>query len=258
MGEVRYAPPAPSRSWIGDIRHFFLHRPEVPTQIRFDTEEERENYSQRIMQRLGIDVHEYVILNIHKLGINVPVKYVFEELMKWDGDATCWPNHLAEVDRIDGRLDSIHLYPFGWRRYPFGWKRGIFGMEYIPLFDLNARRIQEIPLPDEFDNARYLLYDCSGGYPIGIFSMYVRSSIADQGEVEPTQLFLVVGFNFYGREDLSRKRLLNRFWEGIHNRVTANVMNRFKQLCEWRFHWIQENSRRAIRTAKIENPLKKE
>lgn len=256
MKSVPDAPPKPSRSWLGDIRHFFWHKPEIPTRIRFDSEEERENYTHRIAQRLGIDVNEYVILNIHKIGINVPVKYVFEELSNWNGDATCWPNHLAEVELIDGRLENIHLYPFGWRRYPFGWKRGIFGLEYIPLFDLNARRIQRMPEPDEFDNARYLLYDCSGGYPIGIFSMYVRSSIADQGETEPSQLFLVVGFNFYGREDLSRKKLLNRFWEGIHNRVTANVMNRFKQLCEWRFHRIQENSRRAIRTARIENPLK--
>ena len=99
-----------------------------------------------------------------------------------------------------------------------------------------------MPDPDEFDNARYLLYDCSGGYPIGIFSMYVRSSIAEQHEVEPTQLFLVVGFNFYGRENWSRKRIINRTWEGVHNRVTANVMNRFKQLCEWRFEKIRSNS----------------
>jgi len=237
------APPARSRNWMTDVRHFFLHKPEIPTLVRFNSMEERENYSQRIMQRLQLDVHRYVILNIHQIGINLPVKYVFDELMKWDGDATCWPNHLAEVNRIDGRLDAIHLYPFGWRNYPFKRKNGFLGLHYIPLFNLNARRIQETPDPDEMDNARYLLYDCSGGYPIGIFSMYARSPIASQGEVETTQVFLVVGFNFYGREDWSKKRLVHGFWEGIHNRVTSNVMNRFKQLCEWRFNQIQDRGR---------------
>lgn len=250
-----HKPPTASRNWLSDVRHFLWHKPEIPTLVKFESEEDRINYSHRIMQRLDLDVDRYVILNIHKIGIDVPVKYVFEELLKWDGDATCWPNYLAEVDRVDGQLENIHLYPFGWRRYPFGRSTGPFGMSYIPLFDLTARRIQEIPLSDEFDNARYLLYDCSGGYPIGIFSMYVRSSIADQEEAEPTQLFMLVGFNFYGREDWSYKRMVNRLWEGLHNRVTANVMNRFKQLCEWRFHGIQDNDRRAIRTQKIEKPL---
>jgi len=236
-------PPVRSRNWLTDIWHFFLKRPEIPTLIHFDTDEERENYSQRIMQRLGIDTNRFVILNIHKIGINLPVKYVFDELMKWDGDATCWPNNLARVERIDGRLDRIRLYPFGWRRYPFGLKNGIFSFKFIPLFNLTARRIQATPDPDEMDNARYLLYDCSGGYPIGIFAMYGRSPIAAQGEVEPAQVFLVVGFNFYGRQDWSRKKLVHGIWEGIHNRVTAHVLNRFKQLCEWRFHQIQDKGR---------------
>ena len=236
------APPSPSRNWMTDVCHFLLHKPEIPTLVRFDSDEERENYSQRIMQRLGLDVQRYVILNIHRIGINLPVKYVFDELLNWDGDATCWPNHLAEVDRINGRLDAIHLYPFGWRRYPFG-SNGFLGFHYIPLFNLNARQIQKTPDPDEMDNARYLLYDCSGGYPIGIFAMYARSPIASQGEVETSQVFLVVGFNFYGREDLSKKRVIHGLWEGIHNRVTSNVMNRFKQLCEWRFQQIQDKGR---------------
>ena len=62
----------------------------------------------------------------------------------------------------------------------------------------------EAPSPSDLDNARYVLYKCRGGYPIGIFSVYVRSSIAQEGETEATQVFMVVGFNFYGREDWPR------------------------------------------------------
>ena len=126
--------------------------------------------------------------------------------------------------------------------YPvlFGREKGPFGLRLPPLFDLTAIRFCSHPEPLDCDNARYLLYACSGGYPIGIFSMYVRSPIAEQGEVEPSQLFLVVGFDFYGREALSHRRILNRPWEWIHNRVTANIMNRFRQLCEWRFESIRE------------------
>lgn len=91
----------------------------------------------------------------------------------------------------------------------------------------------------EADNARYLLYKCSGGYPIGVFTMYVRSSIKDQNEKEQSQLFLMVGFNFYGKEGWSDKKIINRTWELIHNRVNSNVLNRIKQLSEWRFDKIK-------------------
>jgi len=65
--------------------------------------------------------------------------------------------------------------------------------------------------------------------------MYVRSSIPDQGEKNQSQLFLVVGFNFYGKENWSKNSFVNNIWEFIHDRVTANVLNRLKQLSEWRF-----------------------
>lgn len=225
---------------LSDIRCFFLNKPARPTLIRFQTEAERQNYSHRIMQRIGIDVSEYVIMNIHQIGIEAPVRYVFEELLKWNGDSTCWPNHLARVERIDGRLEAIQLFLCGWKSYPFGRKRGFFGLKWIPLFHLNAKWFQRVPPSADCDNARYLLYECSGGYPIGIFAMYARSSIAEQNEAEQTQVFLAVGFNFYGRENLSRTKLVNRTWEWVHDRVTANVLNRFKQLCEWRFSQIQD------------------
>lgn len=111
-------------------------------------------------------------------------------------------------------------------------------MNLIPLFYLNSIRIKHVPDAFDFDNARYLLYRCSGGYPIGIFSMYVRSSIAEMGETAQSQLLFAVSFNFYGKEKQANK-LVNRLWEGIHNRVTENVLNRVKQLSEWRIDKMQ-------------------
>lgn len=233
-------PPERSRGVLSDIRMFFLHRPEIPTRIRFGTANERVNYSQRIMQRLGTAVQEYAVLNIHQIGVEAPARYVFEELLDWNGDSTCWPNHIATVHRKEGRLENIEILLFGRKRYLPGLADGLFCLRESPLFDLNAIRIQRAPDPAGGDNARYLLYACSGGYPIGIFSMYARSSIPEQHESGQTQLFIVVGFDFYGQKRRPLQRLLGPLWERIHNRVTANVANRLKQLCEWRFHKLQQ------------------
>jgi hypothetical protein len=70
--------------------------------------------------------------------------------------------------------------------------------------------------------------------------MYVRSSIADMGESAQSQLIFAVGFNFYGKENWQKhRRLISKIWEVVHNRVTANVLNRIKQLCEWRIDSMQ-------------------
>jgi hypothetical protein len=220
------APPEKSHGILSDIRFFLLHKPASRTLIQFSSEVEREDHSHRIMQRIGIDVTKYSVLNIHRIGIEVPVRYVFEELLSWDGDSTCWPNHIASVDRLDGRLEQIQIFLLGRKKLK-------------PLFSLNAIRFQHLPgLSD--DNARYLLFDSTGGYPIGIFAMYVRSSIAEQEETEQTQLFFAVGFNFYGKIRKSKFNIINIVWEKIHNRVTSNILNRFKQLCEWRFQRLQD------------------
>lgn len=219
-------PPEKSHGIVSDIRFFILHKPVIPTLIEYSSEAEREDYSHWIIQRIGIDVTKYSVLNIHRIGIEVPVRYVFEELLSWDGDSTCWPNHIAAVDRLDGQLEKIQIFLLGQKK----WK---------PLFSLNAIRFQRLPgLSD--DNARYLLFDSTGGYPIGIFAMYVRSSIAEQEETEQTQLFFAVGFNFYGKVSRSKFNIVNIVWEKIHNRVTSNILNRFKQLCEWRFQRLQD------------------
>ncbi|MBN1251743.1 MAG: hypothetical protein JXR51_04560 [Bacteroidales bacterium] len=65
--------------------------------------------------------------------------------------------------------------------------------------------------------------------------MYVRSRIIVQNKTKQAQLFLLVGFNFYGHKEWSKKKIINKLWEFIHNRVTSNTMNRFKQLCEYKY-----------------------
>jgi len=165
------------------------------------------------------------VLNIHRIGIEAPVREVFEELLVWNGDSTCWPNHLAKVERIGGSLDDVHV--------------SLLDIRFLRLFSLHPVKMQTDP-GGEFDSARYLLYGCGGGYPIGVFCLYVRSAIAAAGEQGKTQFFLAVGFDFYGKRNWSRRNPIYRTWAAIHNRVTANVLNRFKQLCEWRFEQLQK------------------
>ena len=229
---------ASSRSILSDLALYFLHRPAIPTLIRFASEADREDYTFRIKQRLGINVDEYRVLNIHKIGIDAPARYVFEELMRWRGNAPSWPNHIATVDRIDRTREHVHILLLGGLRRLTGG-RWPLANGLGTLFKLDALRIQTVPDAADFDNARYMLYECHGGYPIGVFAVYVRSSIAEQEETGATQYFMAVGFNFYGRRWWPGIRLVSWLWEGIHNRVTANVMNRFKQLCETRFQEVE-------------------
>jgi uncharacterized protein YbjT (DUF2867 family) len=233
------APPGKSNGILSDIKNFLLHKPKVPTLIKFNSIAEKEDFSYRILQRLAVKITDYRILNIHKIGVDVPAKYVFEELLKWNGDSTCWPNHIAKVVRRNDQLENLDIYLFGWTKYKAWIKKLLIKFKLIPLFKLNAIHFQKIPDPMAADNARYLLYESYGGYPIGVFTMYVRSSIDTQNENEQSQLFLMVGFNFYGKEQWSKRRFINRIWEKVHDRVTSNVLFRIKKLCEWRFDKIQ-------------------
>ena len=235
-------PPSKSSNLITDALYFLLHKPEHETLIKFKSIEERVEYNERIMQRIGLDANHYSVLNLHKIGIDAPASYVFNELLQWNGDSTCWPNHMAKVDRIENDLKHIRILPFGWNKYPFSFMKSFFGFKMIPLFLLNAIRIKSTPDDFDNDNARYLLYKCSGGYPIGIFAMYTRSSIRSMGEKTNSQLIFGVGFNFYGKENWQdKRRLVNKTWEVVHNRVTANVLNRIKLLSEWRVTNIKKN-----------------
>ena len=224
-------PPSSSRNLLTDILNFLIHKPQLSTHVKLDSYEQREEYTQRVLQRIGIEVSGYSVLNFNKIGIDAPVRAIFEELLDWNGDSTCWPNHIARVYRINDQLEDIKILLFGKKKLPFGW--------FSPLFRLNAIRIQRTPASVDLDNARYLLYKCSGGYPIGIFVMYVRSSIPEQNETAQSQLFFAVGFDFYGKKKTSKFNLVNFIWEKIHNRVTANTLNRMKQLSEWRFEKMQ-------------------
>lgn len=240
-------PPEISKGILSDIRNFFIHKPEHPTLIEFDSQEERYEYSQRIIQRIGIDTNEFSILNINKIGIDAPVNHIFRELLLFRGNPSCWPNHIAEVDRIDNDLQHIRILPFGWKRYPFKFMKSFFGLPIIPLFELNAIEIKEVPDSHDFDNARYFLYECSGGYPIGILAIYVRSSIPELGETCKSQLIFGVSFNFFGNQKWQEKRkLIEIVWVWVHNRVTANVLNRLKQLSEWHIETIQENKKGVV------------
>ncbi len=158
--------PRKSRGVVDDLRNYFFQKPAIQTLIEFPNRQERENYSHRILQRLGIDVDRYSILNIHQISIRAPVRFVHEEMLEWNGDSPYWPNHLATVESIEGDRRRIKIRLLGhltgrlsrWLRWP----------ELGTLFRLEALKFQHNPDPD-FDNARYFLYDCSGGYPIGIY-----------------------------------------------------------------------------------------
>ncbi len=229
-------PPLHSSNGIlDDIKYFFLTKPEEKTLIKFKSKEDRQRYNESIMQRIGVDVDKYKMLNIHRIGVEAPASYLFGELMKWNGDSMCWPNHIAKVNLKNNKLEDIQVSLFGRSTPSFKKRGGIFTSRVLQLFMLKAIRIQQVPAPNDTDNARYLLYKCSGGYPIGVFSMYVRSSIPERGEKEMSQLFIMVSFNFYGKQISANMNIVNRIWEWVHNRVTAHVAYRFKRLCEWKF-----------------------
>lgn len=225
--------PRVTRSLVADFRHYCVHRPVIPTLVEFGAASVREDYTHRIAQRVGIDVSQYSVLNIHRIGIDAPVRYVFEEIGRWRGNAPYWPNHVATLEMEEGRPEDVRVVLLG--RSVGRWLERLAGARLATLFEMHARTIRRVPADSDLDNARYFLWDCKGGYPIGFFSVFARSPIAERGEAEPTQLFFAVGFNPYGRRYLSAVRPVRRTWEAIHNRVTANVLNRFKVLCETGF-----------------------
>ncbi|MHC4814664.1 MAG: hypothetical protein ACYTKC_14780 [Planctomycetota bacterium] len=221
-------PPTRSKGVLHDLYIFLARRPAIPTLMAARDPDKLDDHLLRIRQRIGISVAEYAVLNVHSIGIEAPVGLVFEELLTWHDASAWWPNHLASIDRVNGDLGHIRMVLFGTRGSP------------IRIFNLNAIRIQRNPGPADFDNARYVLYKTSGGYPIGVFGMYVRSQIAARNEKERSKLFFLVSFNFYGKKDWPHRRVINPLWEWVHNRVTANILNRFKRLCEWRFAQLQK------------------
>jgi hypothetical protein len=212
---------------LRDLWIFLARRPAIATLMEAPDPETLEDQIQRIRQRLGISVEKYAVLNAHNIGIEAPVRLIFEELLAWNDASTWWPNHLASVHRVDNGIERIRMLLFGTRGGS------------IPLFELNAIRLQENPVPGELDNARYVLYETKGGYPIGVFGIYVRSGITDMEEKERSRIFFVVSFNFYGKKDWPHRWVINPVWEWVHNRATANILNRLKTLCEQRFAQVR-------------------
>ena len=221
-------------SILCDLKNYFFNSPIIKTLVEHKSPEEKESFSQRILQRIGVSVNEYSILNVHKIGIDVPVKYAFEELLQWDGASNYWPNQLARVKRINGSLEKIVIHTLGIEKITLGGLL-VEGIKLKPLFNMSALKFQYTTPASDTDNARYLLYKCSGGYPIGIFALYVRSSIAEQNEPEKTQLFSLVAFNFYGMKSSFYNNLMSPIWEKIHNRATTNILNRMKSEFEDKF-----------------------
>jgi hypothetical protein len=151
-----------STSLWSDLRYYFFTNPKIKTLVKYNSPSEREGFSQRILQRLNVDVTKYSVLNIHKIGIDVPTRHVFEELLHWDGNSDYWPNQIARIKRINGNLEKILIYILGLEKIKFKF----FGPREIkltPLFNMTALKFQYTPPDSDADNARYLLYECSGG-----------------------------------------------------------------------------------------------
>lgn len=218
---------------ISDVKNFFLKVPAYNTFVEINSEDDRNRFMEIISKRLGVGVDNYKVLNIHRISINTPTEFVFNELLTWDGNSSWWPNHISKANLTNGNLEKIKITLFGLSQNLFKLKNGVFGYHLLHLFNLSAIKFQREP---DINNARYLLYRCSGGYPIGVFALYVRDSIKEQKEEGLSQLFAVVGFNFYGKKSISGLNFLHRTWEGIHNRVTANVLDRIKLICEWDYN----------------------
>lgn len=235
---------AHSSSLASDLAGFVVHRPNIPTHVAVESESSREDYTLRIAQRTGVDVSRFSILNIHRIGIEAPVEVVFEEVERWSGVSRCWPDHLATIEPTPGEQDGFRVVLLGHTGIVRLLRRRL-GPRTGTLFRATVVETRRVPDALDVDNARFFLWNCSGGYPIGVFSIFVRSGIPDRGEKEPTQMFFAVGFNPYGQAFLAKIGPVRRVWQAIHDRVTSNVLNRFKELCEDSFLEMTNGLERA-------------
>jgi len=234
---------------VGDFLTYFVRRPPVPTLVRFSDPVERDDYLARIRQRVGLGVERFAILNVHRIGIDAPLLLVWQKSLAWGPNSTYWPMRIAPMERPDGSNRWLEVYLFGRKRPLPLLGEGVFGLDFMPLFRMELLKQQDVPGVLDPDNGRFLLYRCVGGYPIGLFSLYVRSGIAAENEAERTQFFFVVAFDFYGRRQWSRSGPVRWTWERVHNRVTANVLNLFKRECEEEFAAIRSGAGEAHASA---------
>jgi len=224
--------PTNSTSAVSDVVNFIVHRPAIPTQVSVESDTWREDYTRRIAERTGVDVSVYSILNIHRIGIEAPIETVFDEVERWEGGSPCWPDYLATIEELPGEPGGFRVVLLG-RAPLMRWLRARIGPEFGTLFVAKVAQARRVPDVRDTENARFFLWNCSGGYPIGVFSIFARSRIAGRAEVEPTHLFFAVGFNPYGIRTLGHLGgPFRAAWQFVHDRVTSNVLNRFKRLCE--------------------------
>lgn len=226
-----------SNSILSDIKHFFIEKPEKDTFINFQSAKERRQYNQLIFERTGIDVEKYKMLNIHQIAIDVPTDYLFAELMKWNSESCWWPNHIAKVHVLDAQLSRINVFLFG--KLNFSLKKQNKSPEFhlLRLFNFKLIQKEQNQSVNSTNNGHYLLYECSGGYPIGVFTLFVRDSIPGNKEICKSQLFMMVSFNFYGIKALSKIKMITKTWEAIHNRASSNSLNRIKHYCEMNYKY---------------------
>lgn len=222
------------RSLLDDVRDFVAHRPAIPTLVPPSSPEQREDFARRILERVEVPVAHYAILNIHRIGVDAPVPFVFEQFRTWEPRSVWWPNRIARLEAVDRELSDIRVYLLDRRKPLLGLKAPFFGLNVVPLFSMQVLKVRDEPAADGVEVPRYTVYRCGGGYPVGVVIVYVRPPFPQEPERQPSQVFFAVGFNFYGREDWPRRHLVNSVWERIHNRVTGNVLNRFKLECEAR------------------------
>jgi hypothetical protein len=214
---------------------YFVRRAPIPTLVPSSSLTERDSVEARVRQRIGLGVERFAILNIHRIGIEAPALLVWEKSLDWGPASTYWPMRIAPMERPDGSPRSLEVFLFGRKKPLPVLGEEVFGLDFMPLFRMELLAQQDTPGIFDPDNGRYLLYRCVGGYPIGLFSLYVRSGIPSEGERERTHFFFVVAFDFYGRPHWSRSGPVRWTWERIHNRVTSNVLNLFKRECEEEF-----------------------
>jgi hypothetical protein len=197
---ARRSPPDPTARRSGvlsDIRRFLLSSPAEPTRVNLSQPGARRAYNIQVLRRLGVNVADHEVLNIHRIGIEAPPETVWEAVVHWSPEAGYWPAGIARGVWTGEEHEHGEIR--------------LFGLGFLPLFRLDLIRRQDVPPPGDPDNARYALFRCSGGYPMGVLFM--------------------VSFDFFGRKRWLGTRAVRPVWEPIHDRVTSHVLNRFKAHC---------------------------
>lgn len=225
---------SPAKSTVhSDLRDYFFSRPSAITHVDLPAELDLHDIHAQMARRLGMSVADYSVLNIHEIDIDVPTDVVWAELTRWGPNSGYWPDAVATVEVRDDERRHLEMFLVGRKRSLFGLRNGFLGLNLIPLFRMELLAVRHTPADDDNERGRFFIYGCSGGYPIGILAIYLRERNHERLNRPVTQVFFAVAFDFFGRKRWPRAAVLvRRVWELVHNRVTANVLNRLKIKCE--------------------------